>query len=245
MKKIIYFVISLFLLSFIFPPETQASLVSINEKGEVIVNVLASETPNLTIPKSSELQVKNITPEGSGETNSLVSLDKNGDKLALNITSDSGQKSLDVTSLNGSLVEIEERPQVKKINIGVSDGKFIIEQEGIAAITDFPISVNPKTAQLSLFTPSGERFLSVLPKDAFESGVKAKAITKISAGLPLALIEEGGGKLSYQIEAEKSVNFFDLVTVDVPVRASISASTGEIINLDEPAWLRVLGFLFG
>jgi hypothetical protein len=37
------------------------------------------------------------------------------------------------------------------------------------------------------------------------------------------------------------LNLFEL---DIPVSTSVSALTGEILSVDQPTWLKVLGFMF-
>lgn len=239
--------LSILLLSLLFSllivGRVDASLVTVTKEGEVVVNVLASET-TLSAPSSSSLEIKEIKPSNEGVT-SGVSLSNENGKIALNIVTSDGEKNLDVTGLGGDLIEVEERPEVNKVKIGFINGQFAIVQEEIVALTNFPININPENAKISLSTPSGLRYLSIFPKDAYVSGLRAKTLSKLKEGTNLTIIEAGGKELQYQLTGEKTLNLFNLISLDVPVGVTISAFNGEVVNIDQPIWLKVLGFMFG
>ncbi|OGM04129.1 hypothetical protein A2129_02600 [Candidatus Woesebacteria bacterium GWC1_42_13] len=233
---------TLITIALISPKDSYASLLVIDREGDVIWKVLASES-SLGVPKSSEIIIKSVAgspPAGS----SLVSLLKEGDKFTLSVKSGSEEKSLDVTSVGGEIVEIEERPQVRKVKIGVLSSRFLIEEEGTIALTDYPIKIDPARAELSVVTATGSRILPFLPKEALEVAVRAKTITSLKEGSTMELSEGGRGDLAYEIPGEKTINIVNLFKFQVPVTASISAITGEVLFVDQPVWLRVFGFLF-
>nr|AQS34463.1 hypothetical protein [uncultured bacterium] len=234
--------LTLFALFFIFPASVNASLIVIDQKGEVVWNVLASET-SLGIPKSSEITVKTL-PQGTPGANSLVSLLREGDRFTLNVKDGSQEKSLDVSQVGGEIIEIEERPQARRVKIGILGEKFLIEEEGTLALTDYPIKIDPTRAELSVVTDTGHRILPFLPKEAFEVAVRSRVISKQKDGETMQLIEGGQGELAYDISGEKTINLLNLFKLNVPVRTSISALTGEVLLVEQPTWLRVFGFLF-
>jgi len=120
----------------------------------------------------------------------------------------------------------------------------LIEEEGTMALTDFPIKIDPKRAELSVATSTGQRILPFLPKEAFEAALRARVISKLKSGETMQLTEGEQGKLAYQIPGERTLNFLNLFELDIPVSTSVSALTGEILSIDQPAWLRILGFVF-
>ena len=241
MKKDLLF-IGLLVLALIFPKGAHATLVVIDQKGDVVWNVLASET-SLGVPKSSEIIVKSLAA-GTPGANSLVSLLREGDRVTLSVKEGQEEKSLDVTQLGGEIIEIEERPSTRRVKIGVLGGKFLIEEEGTIALTDFPIKIDPQRAELSVATSTGQRILPFLPKEAFEVALRAKVISKVKSGETMQLTEGNQGELAYQIPGEKTLNLLNLFEINIPVSTSISALTGEVLSVDQPAWLRVLGFMF-
>lgn len=240
MKKSLLF--ALLFLFFLFPRTAFASLIVIDKDGEVIWKVLASET-TLGIPRSSEIIVKNVAGSAS-QANSLVSLLRENGKVMLSVKEGNQEKSLDVTQIGGEIVEIEERPQARKVKIGVLGEKFLIEEDGTLALTDFPIKVDPKRAEVSVVTGTGSRILPFLPKEALEVAIRAKSITELKQGHTMELAEGGLGELTYEIPGQKTINLVNLLKFQVPVTTSISALTGEVLSIEQPAWLRVFGFLF-
>src|SRR3989344_7725394 len=121
---------------------------------------------------------KKARADQTSDTNAKVSLSKLDGKVALDVSSELGQKSLDVTNYQDEIVEIEERPEVERFTISLSEGKFIIDQGGILAETYFTINIEPKTAELTLETPPGFRYLSILPREAVETILRAKTINR-------------------------------------------------------------------
>lgn len=209
-----------------------------------MVNVLSAEDSiELEIPQKEFLEVKDVATGALGE-NVSVSLVKADGKLSLNVLSDLGEKSLDVTNFSDDLVEIERRPQVQRLVIKVDNGKFAISQGGLTAETDYEIKINPKNAGLTLTTPSGLRFLSVLPKDAANSMFRSKLIDRIAAGNKMLIKEEVGEELAYEVEGIKVINLFNIYDYELPVKAKVSATTGQIAQIVEPTWMKYLGFLF-
>lgn len=241
-KIVSSFIFLLVLLIFSAVP-VKASLVLVDSQGKVVINVLSSEdTIELEIPRRDYLEIKDIVEE-TPDPDAKVYLVKEDGKIILNVETQAGEKSLDVTNYQEKIVEIEERPEVERITIGVRDDNFTIEQRGVVAETDFSIIINPKTAGLTLETPSGFRFLSILPHEAVEVTLRSKVINEIEREEAMFLIEEAG-ELSYEVTGDKVINLFNIIKYSVSVKTRVSALTGEIIFVDQPTWLRVLGFLF-
>lgn len=222
--------------------QAQASLLVIEKDGNVVWNVLSLEDSlSLEIPRHSYIEVKEAA-KVKPNANSKVTLTKNNEKISLVVSSDNETRELDVSGVTDKLVEIEERPEVQKITIGVSDNMFILEQKGIKASTNFPINIDSSSAELSVKTPSGDRFLSILPFQAVETVLRSKLINKVTDNRIQIL--ERGQELQYEVKGEKIFNFYDFYKYTIPVTSYISASTGEVIYFDSPTWFKVLGFLF-
>jgi hypothetical protein len=237
-RKIVVFVFLLVFLPLYFPSRADASLLVVKKDGQVVANVLASETSlALGVPVRGQLGVTDVVAGGSSNEN--ISLSKENDKISLKVGSD---KTYDVSNWKDNIIEIEERPEVKSIKIELLEGKFRIESDGVFALTDLPITIDPAKNKFSVTTPTGERYVSILPSDAIQTVLRAKSLTETQTGMDL--IEEGG-ILSYLIKGDKNVNFFDFYKMKVPVTAKVSASTGEIVVIDQPPWLRVLSFILG
>ena len=209
----------------------------------MIIKVLsAEESIGLEIPQSEFLEVKNILSE-TPDSNAKISLVKNEGKTTLNVTSSSGNKSLDITNYKDEILVVEERPEVQKLTFFVSGDKFTLVQRGVYAETDYQINIDPISAKLTLETPSGLRYLSVLPHQATDVVLKANFINRIDDEKRLTIREEGS-ELTYEVFGDKVFNIFNLFEYGVPVSAKVSASTGEILSIEGPTWLKVINFLF-
>lgn len=238
-------IIGLFLIFyFLLAGSVKASLVNVGQEGDVIVKVLSSEDSiALEIPQSDYLEVKNIAKE-IPDPESKISLDKNEGEIMLKVATKSGEKSLDVTNYEDEVIEIEERPQTKKVAISIVDNKFVIKQGGVSAITDYEINIDPASARLTLVTKSGLKFLSILPRQAVETMLRSKLVNRLNRQDRFEITEEKGGELAYVVSGEKTFNVFELFEYAIPVVARVSASTGEILEIEQPEWLNSLNFLF-
>lgn len=233
--SLIVFVVPLALL-FVSPnPAKAGSLAVVNKDGNVTINVLASESfLALSVPERGELGVKNVADEGVSSEN--ISLSKENNIISLRV---GDEKEFDVTSWKENIIEIEERPDTKSIKIELFENKFKIESGGIYALTELPITIDPSKNKFSVTTPTGDRYVSILPSDAAETVLRAKVLSETQKGMDLL---EESGVLSYMVKGDKKVNLFDFYNFAVPVTAQVSASTGEIMSIDQPPWLRVLNF---
>lgn len=232
-----------FLLFFLAASLVQASLVTINKSGKVILKVLSVEDSiELEIPRREYLAVKDITEE-TPDPEVKVSLAKIGENVKLLVFSKSGEKSLDVTNYKEEIVEIEERPEIDRLTIGVSGDKITISQKGVVAETDHAINIDPEEATLTLQTPTGYKFLSIFPRQAVESVLRSKIINSIREKDKI-ILKEDEGELTYEVKGDKVFSLFNIFKYSTPVEVKISASTGEIISIEKPDWLRILGFLF-
>ena len=236
MKKMIFF--GVFLLSFFFlATPAKASIISIDKNGNIIWKILAYESPlALEIPKQN-LEVKNVTNTDS--FNREISLTKEDGKVSLKVGEND---TLDVTNMGDSLVEIEERGDTKKIEIGIKGDKFSIKEGDILALSSYPINIDPVENRLSVVTPSGKKYLGIFPYEAAQVALRSKYINKINQ--KTFDITEEERDVSYLIAGDRVINLFNLIKINIPVTTKVSASTGEILSVEQPMWLKVLGFMF-
>lgn len=241
MKRLPLVLITLLALFFI-PQKASAQILTVTPEGEIVFNVLSEESDTaIEIPRHSYIEVKRVGEEGVSEDSSVF-LSKSGGKISLVVSSGNETRELNVSSQNQALVEVEERPEIQKVLIGVLDDKFFLQQKGISAVTDYSVNVDAASANLSVLTPTGERFLSVLPKDAVDSALKTKIVSTISSNQ--VEIQEKEGEVQYKIDGTKVFDLFGFYAYKIPVTAFVSASTGEVLGIDSPTWFKYVGFLF-
>lgn len=239
MRYLLVSLLTIFL-TFISSKGVSASIVTVTSEGETVINVLSEQDFYLEIPQSESLEVREIAGSDSIK-GSTIALLKDQDKFKLSVDSSGSEKTLDVTEVQENIIEIEERPETEKIAIKIKDDKFLLTQDKLIAQTDYEIRVNPEIAGITLSTPSGFRFLSIFPKGAVDTVLRARVMDRVENTIELN--EGDDGALSYIVKGQKVINLFDLYEYKVPVKARISASTGEVLSIEQPEWLSIIGFL--
>ena len=242
MRKILFTTCLIFSFFIFFSP-VKANIITLSKDGEIIINVLSYQD-SFGVTKNESLEIKDVLSSNESEVNEKILLANDGGEYKLSIISNEGSKELNVTNINGDLIEIEERPSVKNLKIGLKEGNFYLEEAGILAITTFPISIDSKKAEISVSTNSGEHFIVVSPVEAYQYVLRAKNISKLTSE-DIVIIERNLGEITYEIPGEKTLNLFGLMEYDVPVKVSVSVLTGEITNLETEVWMKVLNFFFG
>jgi hypothetical protein len=226
--------------NFFIASTVQASIISISKDGEITWKVLSEQDAfGVDIPTHSYIEVKKVADEET-TSNSSVELSKSGDKISLFVTNNNESRKVNITDSESNLIEVEERPEIQKINIGYREGKFSLQQRGIVALTDFPIKIDSQTANLTVGTGSGDKFLSVLPYQIVQNVLRSKLITRVTDNR-LEIIEEDR-ELRYSFSGEKVFDIFGFFEYKIPVSMKVSASTGETISIEGPTWYRVIGF---
>ena len=222
-----------------------ASLVTITQDGEIVVNILSiDDSITLDVPKAESFEVIEIA-ETSDDENAVVSIEREGGKISMTISSpETGLRKLDVTDYEDDLVEIEERDRAKIIKLGVIGDRLSIEQRNITALTILPINIDPARKELSLTTSSGRRYVSILPQEAVDSLMRTKLISTYNPDSELEIVEDENGNAIYLIEGKKVVDVLNVYDYELDVAARISATTGELIGIDNPEWLKFFNFLF-
>jgi len=221
------------------PTKTFASLIKIQKNGELLWNVLA-QSDAIGEKELSFLKIESGREYGSVSGN-FVSLRNNKGNVSLVVKTDSKTYEFVPQKSDDYLVEIEERANIRKILIGVGGDNFVINEEGTIAKTHFPIDIDVKLANLIVKTPSGDEFLTLLPKEALKLALRTKLLNELSEDIEV--VEKDGG-LHYKVSGNKVLNILDIFEYRIPLTLFISAKTGEINSLDSPTIFKYLKFLF-
>lgn len=222
--------------------QVDASIVTIGKNGGVTLNVLSAETDSDEPVGAESLEISESSVD-IGEADMPISLFRKDGKYILNVAGRDGEKNFDVSEYSDRILEIEERPRVKKIGISLSGNQFVIEQTGIKAKTSYQINVEPQRSKITILTPTGYKFLAMLPRDAVDILIRSKSITSLNPDHNVEILEDEKGNLYYQIAGVKQVGIKNIYMYDAPVNAKISAVNGQILEIDQPIWLRILSLL--
>jgi hypothetical protein len=236
--KACFVIVGAIIIFFLETKQSLAAMVVIQNDGKIRWNVLASEDQ-----KPESLSIVGLPPNIAPTPGATVSLKNENGKLQLQVSSDKGNSNADVSTYTDDIIELEQKEATKHIKISSDGGGFLLKQNGVTAKTTFPITINSQDKELSVMTPTGQRFVQVLPYEAFRDSINASLIDNLLPETTLALIEGDQGQLLYTINGQKNIQLFNLLDIKAPVTLSVSAVNGEIIHVEKPVWLKVFGFL--
>ena len=209
--------------------------------GLLILNVTPAEAAFATVTKDGKITWNVLASSNIEVKNTAVATDTS----ALSLRTESGKfylNDIDVTGLgNQDLVDIEERPNIKKIVIGVKENSFTLNEGGVIAMTTYPIKIDARERKLSVKTDSGETFLMILPKEAVEVAMRSRFISKNVETIYISNLED---EVVYRVDGEKVFDILGVVSYSVPLTAYVSVTSGKIINIIGPEWFKIFGFLF-
>jgi len=139
-------------------------------------------------------------------------------------------------------VEVKDGTNKSKIKIRSGKNKFEFQQDGakFSVESDFPLSVNPATRELTVTTPAGSRVIAVLPEQAIDN-MLASGIVTTTTGVDLKT--ESDGSLSYNIDGVKDKKLLGVFDVAVPKNLIVSAETGQVLTVNQSTFSKILDFL--
>ncbi len=134
---------------------------------------------------------------------------------------------------------IKEGTVSSKIKIRSGNNKFEFEEESgkIRVRTNFPLSVNPTTRELTVSTPAGVRIVAVLPEKAISNMIEAGFVTTAEA---TTLSTGGEGELVYEVEGIKEEKLLGLFKINLRRRVSVSATTGDVVTINQTTSNQIL-----
>jgi hypothetical protein len=139
-----------------------------------------------------------------------------------------------------------EKPEVKVASEG---GQTAFVEKGVGALSTFPISINPKTNELTVTTPSGTKVVTVLPQKAVDNMLASKVMTDVVSekadgnlgSIPsLVQLELKNGVLGYKIMGTKTHKLLGIIPIKTEVLAFVSAENGQVVDTTESFLGRLL-----
>lgn len=148
------------------------------------------------------------------------------------------------------------------------DSGSILRQDDLKVRTNFPISINLETNELTITTLSGVKTVTVLPKQAIENLLRSKKISFIlptASPTPSTLPQESpvatlenelidtkgneieieviGDEVLYLIQGVKEKKLFGVFNISIPQKFEVSAETGEVLNTNQSIFSQILDVL--
>lgn len=141
-----------------------------------------------------------------------------------------------------SEIEVKDGTNKSKIKIRSGKNQFEFQQEGtkFSVESDFPLSVNPTTRELTVNTPTGSRIVAILPEQAVDN-MLASGIVTTTTGVDLKT--ESDGSLSYDIDGTKNEKLLGVFDIAIQKNLIISAQTGQVLTVNQSTFSKILDFL--
>lgn len=139
------------------------------------------------------------------------------------------QKSFEMEAENGDKVHVELSPEKTQ---------FEIQNNGVSASIDLPLSVNPSLKKLMVSTADGDKTVEMMPDEVVNNLKKEKQIedrSKVQINLRVE-----NGQLVYHIEAVKHKKLIGIVPVDLTKNITVLDSTGSILSEQETILTKIL-----
>lgn len=138
--------------------------------------------------------------------------------------------------------EVKDGTNESKIKIRSGKNKFEFQQEGarFSVESNFPLSVDSATRELTVTTPSGSKTVAILPQQAIDN-ILASGI--VSTTTEIDLKTESDGSLSYNIDGTKNEKLLGIFDVVVPKNLIVSTETGQVLTVNQSTFSKILDFL--
>lgn len=138
------------------------------------------------------------------------------------------------------------------IKIATAPGQIALVNKRVGALSNFPISIDPTTRQLTVTTPAGSKVVAVLPQKAIDNMLAAKVMTDVVsekadnelASIPsLVKLEVKDGVLVYKVKGTKTRRLFGFIPIKTGVEAIVSAENGQVVETIQSFLGRILNRL--
>lgn len=144
--------------------------------------------------------------------------------------------------------EVGEELEDDGLKIATAGGRLAVIKNRFAASSNFPLSINPKTNELVITTPAGQKIVAILPDQAVQNMLAANVISRlgpqaiVDAALQnqiasaSAIVQLGirNNLPVYEIPGIRDFKLLGFIPVSVPVTAVVSAENGELVNTEQP-----------
>lgn len=159
---------------------------------------------------------------------------------------------------SGNEVELNGEDAIDQINKSLESDGIEVSQSGhntlaikrasVSAETVFPLSIDPITHELTITTPSGVKQVTVLPDQAVHALIESKLMTNVASQsstdsaetTQVATLTELNNQAVFEIQGVSQKHFFGLFPVGFAKTAFVSATTGQVVQLNESALNKLL-----
>lgn len=248
------------------PPRTsiksKTETVSLNDQQ---VEIESEDDEQETEIETADGQKIKTKTEDDGTTK--IEIENGTVKLKYSIVN--GQVVLNVENEDGEEVEIGDDELEELENevedeledddirlVSTTNNQLALTQNQIAALTNFPLSINAETKELIITTPTGQRVVTVLPDEAVQNLIATGIINSIETPpedittqdqlgtlTGVVEIETRDNEIVYKIKGNKTHLMLGIIPVTTPVTAFVSTDTGLTVAKQQSILTNVIDFL--
>lgn len=140
--------------------------------------------------------------------------------------------------------EVKQKLEDQGIELSSESGRPSFRHNNVTASTQFPLSVDVGTNQLIVTTAAGSKTVAVLPDEALQVIMLRRIIdqgastsntqTQVGTGdKTQVVLKVLNDKPVYEVNGTKEYKFLAFIPVTQPVKAVISAESGQVIGIEK------------
>ncbi len=182
---------------------------------------------------------------------------ENGQVVVKVENEDGEQVEIDDNELEELETDVEDELMDDDVKlVQITDNQLAITQKQIAALTNFPLSINVETKELVITTPAGQKHITVLPDEAVKNLLATGIINSIETPpseittqdqfdifTGVVELETRDNEIVYKIKGKKTHNILGIIPVTTPVTAFVSTDTGQTVAKQQSILTNVIDFL--
>ncbi len=138
--------------------------------------------------------------------------------------------------------DVKDGTEAAKIKIRSGNSQFELQQDGsqIQVQSKMPLSVNPKTRELTIETPQGPKVVAILPQTAVDNMLSAGILSTTSN---VEFETASDGSMTYKIDGNDNKKFLGLFAVSISKTVNVSAQTGQVVGVNQSSTSKILDIL--
>ncbi len=179
-------------------------------------------------------------------------------RLVLKVENETGEElDIDENELQELEDETENELQQQGVAIAPVEGNTVaVTKNQVAAVTDFPLSIDVGTNQLILTTPEGPRVVTILPDQAVQNLLATGIInrvetqptdsttqTQLGAFTGVVKLEIRNNDIVYKVNGVKTHRMLGFIPVNTDTTAFVSANSGTVVAQQRSVLANVVDFL--
>lgn len=221
-------------------PASGNTTVISQEPMELKLDVKSVEVENKEKTEVKYKMESQIKTEMSGKSGQVQFRPTEG-KIEVSSTRGNSTAPTNLGEADNIKIKVKEGQKENEIELKAEDGRFEFKAKGVAAQSNFPLTLNNATGELSVQTPQGTKIIRLLPNQVAEIALRAGVQNKIEAiEVSENEQEKDESGLVFKVQGTKSGKFLGLIPISAPVETQIGAQTGNIVSVNEPGWFKLI-----